>query len=199
MEIGTAVATLSSGPRFFHFVIGGSTPAAMAADWLTSLLIRTFFQRLIRLRFSCRRRRAAMAVRLVGLPSTWGGALVASATFANFTGLACATHWWANSMGRDVTSRGLAAVSQQMPAFSGGYVHPRSQGPADAGHGRDSVQVCAADTIGRVDLSALEKQLAELSQPAVIIGNAGEVNAGDFDLDRRLGGHRRTSPRLAAP
>jgi glutamate/tyrosine decarboxylase-like PLP-dependent enzyme len=43
------------------------------------------------------------------------------------------------------------------------------------------VQACAADAIGRVDLSALDAQLAELGEPAVIIGNAGEVNAGDFD------------------
>src|ERR687884_322392 len=25
----------SSGPRFFHWVIGGATPAARAADWIT--------------------------------------------------------------------------------------------------------------------------------------------------------------------
>jgi glutamate/tyrosine decarboxylase-like PLP-dependent enzyme len=49
------------------------------------------------------------------------------------------------------------------------------------GHGRDSVQVCAADAVGRVDLAALDRQLGELDEPAVIIGNAGEVNAGDFD------------------
>jgi glutamate/tyrosine decarboxylase-like PLP-dependent enzyme len=183
VEIGTAAATLSSGPRFFHFVIGGSTPAAMAADWLTSLLDQNAFSRVssdfasavedVALQWMCE---------LVRLPSTWGGALVASATFANFTGLACATHWWGEQHGVDVTSRGLAAVSRQMPVFSGGYVHPSARKALQMlGHGRDSVQVCAADTIGRVDLSALEKQLAELGEPAVIIGNAGEVNAGDFD------------------
>jgi glutamate/tyrosine decarboxylase-like PLP-dependent enzyme len=95
VDVGTAAGTLSSGPRFFHFVIGGSTPAAMAADWLTSLLDQNAFSRVssdfasavedVALRWLCE---------LAGLPASWGGALVGSATFANFTGLACATHWW---------------------------------------------------------------------------------------------------------
>src|SRR5205823_14244455 len=28
----------SAGPRFFHWVIGGSTPAEIVADWVTSIL-----------------------------------------------------------------------------------------------------------------------------------------------------------------
>ena len=35
---------------------------------------------------------------------------------------------------------------------------------------------------GRLDLDALERALAELDgAPAIVIANAGEVNAGDFD------------------
>ena len=33
----------SAGPRFFHWVIGGSTPAAIAADWFTSALDQNAF------------------------------------------------------------------------------------------------------------------------------------------------------------
>ena len=79
VDIGTAAETLSSGPRFFHFVIGGSTPAAMSADWLTSLLDQNTFSRVssdfgsavedVALQWLCE---------LVGLPSSWGGALVSS-------------------------------------------------------------------------------------------------------------------------
>ena len=183
LDIGTATATLSSGPRFFHFVIGGSTPAAMAADWVTSLLDQNAFSRVssdfasavedVALQWLCE---------LVGLPDSWGAALVGSATFANFTGLACATHWWGEQHGVDIAARGLAGVGRPMSVFSGGYVHPSARKALQMlGHGRDSVQVCAADAIGRVDLLALDRALADLAEPAVIIGNAGEVNAGDFD------------------
>jgi glutamate/tyrosine decarboxylase-like PLP-dependent enzyme len=183
LDIGTATGTLSSGPRFFHFVIGGSTPAAMAADWLTSLLDQNAFSRVSSDFASAVEDVALQWLReLVGLPDTWGGALVASATFANFTGLACATHWWGEQHGVDITVRGLAGVGRAMPVFSGGYVHPSARKALQMlGHGRDSVQVCAVDAIGRVDLTALDRALAELAEPAVIIGNAGEVNAGDFD------------------
>jgi glutamate/tyrosine decarboxylase-like PLP-dependent enzyme len=183
LDLGTAAATLSSGPRFFHFVIGGATPAAMAADWLTSLLDQNAFSRVSSDFASAVEDVALHWLReLVGLPDTWGGALVGSATFANFTGLACATHWWGEQHGVDVTGQGLAGVGRSMPVLSGGYVHPSARKALQMlGHGRDSVQVCAADAVGRVDVAALDRQLAELAEPAVIIGNAGEVNAGDFD------------------
>jgi len=119
---------------------------------------------------------------LVGLPAQWGGALTASATFANVTGLALATHWWAERHGVDATADGLAGLPR-MPVVGGGYVHPSARKALQLlGHGRDTMEVFTRDDVGRMDVDALGRRLGDLDgEPAVIIGTAGEPNAGDFD------------------
>ena len=183
LRVGTATATASAGPRFCHFVIGGSTPAALAADWVVSLLDQNAF-----VRASSRLADAAETValdwlrQLVGLPEGWGGALTASATFANLTGLALATHWWAERHGVDVTSSGLAGLPR-MPVLSGGYVHPSARKALQLlGHGKDTVEVFTRDDVGRIDLAGVRRRLGELDRaPAVLLATAGEPNAGEFD------------------
>jgi glutamate/tyrosine decarboxylase-like PLP-dependent enzyme len=174
---------VSSGPRFFHFVTGGSTPAALAADWTASLLDQNAFARASSA-FGTEVEAVALdwLRSLFGLPAGWGGALVASATFANFTSLGCATHWWGERQGADTVRDGLSGL-RRMPVLSGGYVHASARKALQMlGHGRDAVEVFARDGVGRVDLDAMDRRLTELGDaPAVIIANAGEVNAGDFD------------------
>src|SRR3954451_17131365 len=183
LDIGTAAATASSGPRFFHFVTGGSTPAALAADWTTSLLDQNSFARASSA-FGHEIETVAIdwLRSLFGLPEGWGGALVASATFANFTSLGCATQWWGERLGADTVADGLSGLPR-MPVLSGGYVHSSARKALQMlGHGRDAVQVCARDAVGRVDVDQIARQLGGLNgAPAVIIANAGEVNAGDYD------------------
>ena len=118
---------------------------------------------------------------LFGLPDGYGGALVASAAMANFTSLACATQWWAEQHGVDLEADGLVTLPR-MPVLSGGYVHASVRNALQMlGHGRDTVEVFARDRVGRVDLPALERRLAQTAGPAVLVANAGEVNTGDFD------------------
>ncbi|GAA1337731.1 pyridoxal phosphate-dependent decarboxylase family protein [Saccharothrix algeriensis] len=181
LRIGTRAATHSSGPRFFHFVVGGSTPAAQAGDWVTSLLDQAAG---LWLTSPFAARAEAVVLRwlkeLLGLPAAWGGVLTPSATFANLTGLACARHWWAERHGVDVTADGLAGLPR-MPVFSSGYVHASSRKALQLlGLGRDNVRAVARDDAGRLDPAALDRALAG-SGPAVLIANAGEVNGGDFD------------------
>src|SRR5215204_412892 len=108
---GSDVATRSSGPRFFHFVTGGTTPAALAADWLTSLLDQNSFSATSS-PFGTQLEEVAIRwlLDLFELPRDWGGVLTSGATTANFVGLACARRWWAEQHGVHVDERGFAGL-----------------------------------------------------------------------------------------
>ncbi|WP_153530501.1 pyridoxal phosphate-dependent decarboxylase family protein [Actinomadura macrotermitis] len=182
VRVGTGAATHSSGPRFFHLVVGGSTPAALAADWTASLLDQTAGL-WASSPFAARAETVALGwlKELFGLPASFGAVLTPSATFAHLTGLACARSWWAEQHGVDVSAQGLAGLPE-MPVLSSGLVHVSTRKTLQMlGCGRDTLRTFARDDAGRIDLPAMEAALAALDGPAVIIGNLGEVNTGDSD------------------
>jgi glutamate/tyrosine decarboxylase-like PLP-dependent enzyme len=176
-------ATRSQGPRFFHFVTGGVTPAAFGADWLTTLLDQNSFS-WVSSPFGARLEAVAVdwLKELFDLPSDWSGVLTSGATTANFTGLAAARRWWAGRHGVDVDAAGLAGLPP-VPVFSSRYIHSSAiKALGMVGLGRDTVRTFARDEVGRLDVDGLERALADLDgAPAILIGNAGDVNSGDFD------------------
>jgi glutamate/tyrosine decarboxylase-like PLP-dependent enzyme len=180
---GLDAATASPGPRFFHFVTGGVMPAALGADWLTTALDQNAFSR-VGSPLGTRLERVAVdwLKELFELPAAWGGALSTGATTANLMGLAAARQWWGERHGRDVGADGLAGLPP-LPVLSSGFVHPSAlKALAILGIGREAVRTFSRDAAGRLDLPALETALRDLGgAPAVIVGNAGEVNAGEFD------------------
>ncbi|CAN5732262.1 pyridoxal-dependent decarboxylase [soil metagenome] len=176
-------AISSAGPRFFHFVIGGSTPAALGADWLTSTLDQNNGAWVAApLAAQLEMVSLGWLKDLFGLPDSWGGVLTTGATMANFTALACARRWWGQQHDRDVDSDGLSGLPS-LPVFSGGYIHPSAtKALAMLGIGRSVTRAFSRDAVGRIDLGGLEDALRSLDgAPAIVIANAGEVNAGDFD------------------
>lgn len=180
---GEAAAARSSGPRFFHFVMGGGTPAALAADWLTSAYDQIAYA-WASSPFAARLEQVAIdwLRQLFELPEGFGGVLTTGATMANFVALAAARNWWAERLGVDVEEHGLAGLPA--PAiFSSGYIHPSAvQAIMMLGWGHGNIRRLSRDDVGRLDLAALERELAALDgTPAIIVANAGEVNAGDFD------------------
>ena len=179
---GRETATRSSGPRFFHFVMGGTTPAALGADWLTSAYDQVayawasspFAARLEQVTTTWLRQ-------LFELPSTFTGVLTTGATMANFVGLAAARNWWAERLGADVEQDGLTGLPPPV-VLSSGFLHPSAaQAIGMLGFGRGTIRRLAKDDVGRLDVAALERELAAARAPAIVIANAGEVNAGGFD------------------
>jgi glutamate/tyrosine decarboxylase-like PLP-dependent enzyme len=182
-RLGREAATRSSGPRFFHFVIGGTTPAALAADWLTPALDQNAAA-WVASPLGTRLEQVAIdwLRQLFRLPEAFGGVLVTGGTMANFTCLAAAREWCAERAGFSGAEDGLAGAPQ-IPVLTSGYVHASAmKSLALLGMGRANVRKLTRDTRGRLDVDALAGELADLDgRPAIVIANAGEVNAGDFD------------------
>ena len=184
---GTEAHVRSAGPRFFHWVIGGSTPAALAADWVTSLFDQNaggweaspLAGRLEQVSIQ-------WLLELFELPADWSGVLTTGATTANFTGLAAARQWWGEQQGVDVSQAGLPGLPP-VPVLSSTFIHVSAlKALAMLGIGRASVTDCS-DSKGKLDPYALEASLRALGgAPAIVIANAGEVNAGHFDPIRQV-------------
>ncbi len=182
IDRGLPTSVASSGPRFFHYVIGGVTPAALGAAWLTDAIDQNpglwdaspMGSKLGQVALEWLRE-------MFGLPAGWGGALVTGGTMANYVGLAAGRRWCGLQQGVDVEEQGLAAMSQ-IPVLSSGYIHSSAvKAAAMLGLGRRNIRKFARDEAGRVDLDALGAELARTEGPSIVIANAGEVNAGDFD------------------
>ena len=176
-------ATRSAGPRFFHFVIGGSTPAALAADWLASTLDQNAgFWTASPLGSQLERVAVDWLKDLFALPREWSGVLTTGATMANFTALAAARRWYGERHGVDVERDGFSALPAP-PVLTSGYIHVSTEKAlAMLGLGTASIRRLARDDAGRLDLEALEQALVHLDgAPAIIVATAGEVNGGDFD------------------
>jgi glutamate/tyrosine decarboxylase-like PLP-dependent enzyme len=182
IDQGLPASVSSSGPRFFHFVIGGVTPAALGGAWLTDAIDQNpGLWTASPLGGALGRVSLEWLRDLFGLPSSWGGALVTGGTMANYAGLAAARRWWGLQHGADVEDLGMSGLPP-VPVFSSGYIHSSAKKAlAMLGIGRERVQILSRDMAGRLDADALRAGLREANGPSIVIANAGEVNAGDFD------------------
>ena len=183
LELNAVASANTGGPRYFHFVIGGSTPAALAADLLATAY-ETVAYTWITSPVGVQMEVLALdwLKQMFELPKNWGGVMVTGASMANFTCLAAARQWWGEQQGFDVSETGLSGLPQ-MPVLTSGFVHASSiKVLSTQGIGRRNVQRFKRDAFGRVDLDAMRQALKELGgKPALMIVNAGEVNGGEFD------------------
>jgi glutamate/tyrosine decarboxylase-like PLP-dependent enzyme len=176
-------ATRSTGPRYFHYVTGGVTPAALAADWLASALDQHAYN-WVGSAFASRLEEVSLAwlKDLFGIPAQWSAVLTTGGTASNFVGLAAARRWWGLKHGVDIDADGFAGLLP-VPVFASGYLHASAaKALGMLGIGRRQPQILARDETGRLDVAALAAALEGLGgKPAIVIATAGDVNTGDFD------------------
>jgi glutamate/tyrosine decarboxylase-like PLP-dependent enzyme len=174
----------SAGGRYFGFVVGGSVPAALGADWLTGAWDQNAGLYVLSPAAAVAEEvAAAWLVDLLGLPAGTSVGFVTGATMANFTALAAARHGVLARAGWDVERHGLQGAPQVTVITHGGshitiYASLQMLGLGREG---DRVGKIAADDQGRMQPDALREALADIDGPVIVCMQAGNVNSGAFD------------------
>ncbi len=167
-----------AGSRFFGFVIGGSMPVTLAANWLAGAWDQnTAYYNVTPATAVLEQVALRWLVDLFGLPASTGGAFVTGATMANFCALAAARHAVLERAGWNVEAEGLIGAPP-VTVVIGAEVHPsliKSLGML--GLGRKRVVRVPVDAQGRMQAKALPT----LSGPTIVCAQAGNVNTGAFD------------------
>lgn len=173
------VATPSG--RFFGLVIGGSLPAALAADWLVSAWDQNAVMHATSPAHAAIEEVAsAWLLDLLGLPSDSTVGYATGATMANFTCLAAARDATLNRTGWDVRTRGLAGA----PPVRVLVGQERHDTVDLALHylGLGAPEPVAADEQGRLRADALAEALSsDPDRPTIVCLQAGNVHSGDSD------------------
>ncbi len=170
------------GPRFFGWVIGGTEPAGMAADWLASAWGQnTGNNEATPAAAAAESVAARWLLDILGLPSEASVGFVTGATMANFTCLAAARGEVLHRAGWDCEADGLFGappihVVLGEDAHSTVFSALRYLGLGD----RRVIRV-AVDDNGRMDGDAFVEALAPLTGPIIAIAQAGHIHSGAFD------------------
>jgi glutamate/tyrosine decarboxylase-like PLP-dependent enzyme len=176
--IGSPATVASAGGRYFGFVIGGSLPAALAANWLagawdqnaglwvsspTSAVLEEIALRWL--------------IDVLHLPGQSEGAFVTGTTMANFSALAAARHAILARAGWDVEADGLFGAPP-ITVIVGDEAHVSLlKALSLLGLGRDRVVRIPTDDQGRMRAEALPP----LTDRTIVCAQAGNVNTGAFD------------------
>ncbi len=179
---GMKGATGSTGPRYFGFVVGGSVPAAVAADWL----VATWDQNcgifaLSPLVAVIEQVAGAWLRELAGLPATMSFGFVTGGQMANFTGLAAARHRVLRTAGWDVEADGLFGAPPIDVVVSEEAHYTIFMALRLLGLGANRVRKIPTDGQGRMRAEELGAALRAGKGPCIVCAQAGNVNTGAFD------------------
>lgn len=182
-DVGSPATVATTGGRYFGFVIGGTLPAALAANWLAGAWDQNAAMQIM----SPVAARAEEIVRdwvldLLGLPPGSEIGCVTCTTMANFSGLAAARSALLERAGWSVEDDGLFGAPP-IRVIVGEEVHVSVlRALTMLGLGRSRVITVPADGQGRMRADALPA----LDSNAIVCIQAGNVNTGAFDPAKEI-------------
>ncbi len=172
-------ATLTiSGPRFFGFVNGGSLPATVAVNWLSTAWDQHgTFAATSPATTAVERIAMRWIIELLGLPAESVGAFVTGTTVAHITALAAARDWLLAQCGWNIDQQGLFGAPEiDVIASEEGHT-TLFKALGVVGLGRARIIEVPSDAQGRMRADALPA----INGPTIVCLQAGNVNTGAFD------------------
>ncbi|MET0844170.1 MAG: pyridoxal-dependent decarboxylase, partial [Mycetocola sp.] len=166
--------------RFYGWVIGGTLPAALAADWMVSAWDQNSAMRYATPAMAAIEEASGRWILdLLGLPPGSGVGFTTGATMANFTGLAAGRASVLADAGWDVHADGLTGAPR-VTVLVGAERHT-SVDLALRYLGLGSPTPVASDDQGRIRTDALAQALDATDGPVILCLQAGNLHSGSFD------------------
>lgn len=171
-----------TGPRFFGWVIGGSHPMGVAADFLTSAWGQNAGNHAASPASAAAETTAAQwLLELLDLPRQSSVGFVTGATVANFTCLAAARGAVLHAAKWDVEANGLFGAPP-ISVLIGDDAHTTVFSALQfLGLGRDRVLRVATDDQGKILPQAFSEAISSVDGPCIVILQAGQINTGACD------------------
>lgn len=171
-----------NSPRFHGWVIGGVTPAGVAADWLIAAWDQnTAMAEPTPAVAAIENQTARWVLELTGLPANSGVGFVTGGQVANLVCLAAARSGVAAAYGHDVDADGLAC-GPPITVVTPDRVHSSvDKALRILGFGHTSPVRVATDANARILPEALEDALTGSDGPVIVCAQAGDVNTGGID------------------
>ena len=178
----------SGGGRFYAWVIGGSVPAALAADWLTSTWDQNAGLYAPSPAASVVEEIAGGWLKdLLGLPAGAAFALVTGCQMAHFTCLAAARNHLLAARGWDVERRGLTGAPPIRVLTNDQHHSTLPRALRHLGLGTDALVTVPTDARDSMDPGPLGEALrADPDMPTIVHLQAGDINTGVSEDFRTL-------------
>jgi glutamate/tyrosine decarboxylase-like PLP-dependent enzyme len=182
-DIGSPATVATASGRYFGFVIGGTLPAALAANWLAgawdqnaglsvSSPVAAKIEEIV----------LAWILELLGLPPNCGGGFVTGTTMANFSALAAARTALLKRAGWNVEEDGLYGAPS-IRVVVGEEVHVSLlKALSLLGLGRSRLISVPTDSQGRMRAETMP----QLDDRTLVCIQAGNVNTGAFDPAKEI-------------
>jgi len=174
---GPATLTIS-GPRFFGFVNGGSLPATVAVNWLSTAWDQHgTFAATAPASTAVEQVAMRWIIDLLGLPAESVGAFVTGTTVAHITALAAARDWLLAQSNWNIDRHGLFGAPE-IDVIAGEEGHTTLwKALGVVGLGRSRLVTVPVDDQGRMRADAFP----DIRRPSIVCLQAGNVNTGSFD------------------